>query len=208
MENVIENSTSSVFNDINLTSHPVCSNIVPENSIPGVYYDSDHKHFVNTLNCSIDSPVTSIATDNSTGLLSSSYVNMLSECINTSSDSTSVGSGEYTNGPLSILKCLKLNNPNGIIIGHLNITSLRNMFDEFNVLVKMHVDIVAITETKLDDTFTTNQFLIDGFLPPHTDLIATNMGEILIEGFLPPYRSDRNKYGEVLIEGSLPSIQI
>ena len=39
----------------------------------------------------------------------------------------------------------------------------------------MHVDIVAITETKIDNTFTTNQFLI--------------------EGFLPPYRSDRNKYG-------------
>ena len=81
MENVIENSTSSVFNEVNIPSHPVCSNIVPENSIPGVYYDGDHINFVNTLNCSIDSPITSIATDNSTSLLSSSYVNMLSECL-------------------------------------------------------------------------------------------------------------------------------
>ena len=51
---------------------------------------------------------------------------------------------------------MKLNNPNRIITGHLNVNSIRNRFVEFNTLVKNYIDIVAITEAKLDNTFTTN----------------------------------------------------
>ena len=64
---------------------------------------------------------------------------------------------------------------NKIIIGNLNINSYSGKFDEFKYLIKNNLDIIVITETKLDDSYPEAQFFI--------------------EGFSKPYRLDRNKYG-------------
>ena len=77
--------------------------------------------------------------------------------------------------PLSIFKELRLKNPNRIIIGHLNINSIRNKFEELKLLVKDSLDLIIITETKIDNSFIINQFLIDGFSMP--------------------FRADRDKHG-------------
>ena len=62
-----------------------------------------------------------------------------------------------------------------IIIGHLNINSLRNKFHDLAELMKGNLDILVVTETKLDHTFPEKQFLIPGYKKP--------------------FRADRNKDG-------------
>ena len=57
----------------------------------------------------------------------------------------------------------KLNNPKNIIIGHLNINSLRNKIDFTRILFGKNIDILLLSETKLDQSFPERQFSIDGF---------------------------------------------
>ena len=49
-----------------------------------------------------------------------------------------------------------------IIIGHLDINSIRNKFDTLDNIIKAF-DIFLISESKLDNTFLINQFAIDGY---------------------------------------------
>ena len=50
---------------------------------------------------------------------------------------------------------------------HLNINSIRNKFDALSLIVKNNVDILMISEMKLDDSFPTAQFLLHGFSAPY-----------------------------------------
>ena len=67
---------------------------------------------------------------------------------------------------LFTIKNLRLINLNRVIIGNLNINSLPNKFNQLKELVLKHVDILVLTETKLDDSFPNSQFLVDGFSEP------------------------------------------
>ena len=69
-----------------------------------------------------------------------------------------------------------------IIIGYLNINSLRNKFDALEVIIKDNIDIFVVSETKLDESFPMGQFEIDGFSTP--------------------FRADRNKEGGDLFSTS------
>ena len=73
------------------------------------------------------------------------------------------------------LSSLRIKNVNKLIIGHLNINSLSSKFEQLKELVTNNIDILVLTETKLDASFPTEQFLINGFSKP--------------------YRSDRNRQG-------------
>ena len=53
------------------------------------------------------------------------------------------------------------------IIGHLNINSIRNKFEMLFISVAQNVDILMLSETKLDSTFPSIQSLINGFSIPH-----------------------------------------
>ena len=64
------------------------------------------------------------------------------------------------------LKALRLKNFNKLILAHLNINSLRNKFEFLISLIKDNTDILMISETKLDQSFPTNQFMINGFSAP------------------------------------------
>ena len=66
--------------------------------------------------------------------------------------------------PKDLLKMLKHDNPNKIIIGHLNINSIRYKFEFLKELIGNNIDIFLISETKLNDTFPTGQFRINGLL--------------------------------------------
>ena len=64
------------------------------------------------------------------------------------------------------LKALRLKNVNKLILAHLNINSLRNKFQFLISLIKDNIDVLMISETKLDGSFPTSQFMINGFSAP------------------------------------------
>ena len=74
---------------------------------------------------------------------------------------------------------IRIKNPKQLIIAHLNINSLRNKFDQLKILVQDKIDILVVTESKLDDTFPDSQFHIPGYKVP--------------------FRKDRNKLGGGII---------
>ena len=69
-----------------------------------------------------------------------------------------------------------MKNENRLIIGNLNINSISNKSDQLKLFVQGKVDILIVTETKLDSTFPTFQFMIDWYSEP--------------------YRFDRNRNGD------------
>ena len=68
---------------------------------------------------------------------------------------------------------------NKIIIGNININSLPAKFDQVKEVILKNLDILVVTETKLDETFP--------------------LGQFYVEGFTMPYRLDRNRNGGGLI---------
>ena len=47
--------------------------------------------------------------------------------------------------------------------GYININSIRNKFEMLSNSIKGNLDILMISETKLDSTFPSNQFTIEGY---------------------------------------------
>ena len=74
-----------------------------------------------------------------------------------------------------LLRNLKLKSTNRLILGHLNINSIVGKFDHLKVLIENNIDILVLTETKIDSSFPNAQFRIDEFSAP--------------------FRLDRNKFG-------------
>ena len=66
----------------------------------------------------------------------------------------------------SVLRDLRLNHSQQIIIGYLNINSIRNKFDLMKTTLTRDMNILMTNETKLDDSFPVSQFEIDGFSTP------------------------------------------
>ena len=64
------------------------------------------------------------------------------------------------------LKARPLKNFNKLIIARLNINFLQNKFEFLISLIKDNIDVLMISETKLDQSFPTNQFMINGFSIP------------------------------------------
>ena len=66
-----------------------------------------------------------------------------------------------------VLTSLLKDNPDRLIFAQLNINSIRNKFDYLSDLVKGKVDVLLISETKIDDSYPKSQFLIKGFSDPY-----------------------------------------
>ena len=60
------------------------------------------------------------------------------------------------------MKKQRLDNANNTIIGHLNINSFRNKFVFVEDIIKLF-DVFLVSESKLDHTFPSNQFRINGY---------------------------------------------
>ena len=78
------------------------------------------------------------------------------------------------------LKSLRIRNLNKIVVGHLNINSIRNKFDFLAHQVKGNIDILMISETKLDESFPPSQFFLDGYSVPFRLDRNGNGGGILL----------------------------
>ena len=92
--------------------------------------------------------------------------------------------------PIMLCK-LKVKNINRLVIGHLNINSLPGKFDQLRTLCGKNIDILVLTETKLDSSFPNSQFAIDGFSVS--------------------FRCDRNRFGGgvlIHIRDDIPSKQV
>ena len=79
----------------------------------------------------------------------------------------------------SVLKFYRSKFSKKLIIGHININSIRNKFEILKSMLSEALDVLMITETKLDDSFPEQQFHIEGF----------NI----------PFRLDRNRHGGGLL---------
>ena len=80
----------------------------------------------------------------------------------------------------TILRNIRTKNINRIIIATLNINSLPNKFEQLKISILGNIDILVITETKLDNSFPTTQFIIDGFSIPYRKDRNIHGGGILI----------------------------
>ena len=65
------------------------------------------------------------------------------------------------------LKSLRIANLNCITTAQLNINSIRYKFDALVSSIRGNVDILMISETKIDDSYPTRRFLIDGYTAPY-----------------------------------------
>ena len=61
------------------------------------------------------------------------------------------------------LNIIRMRNIDKIIVAHLNINTLRNNFDGLIGQITDNVDILMVSETKLDVSFPVSQFVIEGF---------------------------------------------
>ena len=71
-------------------------------------------------------------------------------------------------------------NINRPIIGQLNINSIKNKFHFLESEASKHLDISLISETKIDESFPSAQFLLDGFSRPYRLDRSANGGGILL----------------------------
>ena len=67
-----------------------------------------------------------------------------------------------------VLRKPRVSYRNNVIIGHLNINSIRNKFEMLQFLLTDYIDILMIPESKLDGTFpsSSSHFQIYGFRTP------------------------------------------
>ena len=79
--------------------------------------------------------------------------------------SQSAKSKESSND-LSAPDRIRLSNADRLIIGHLNINSLRNKFEMLREIIQDKLDILLISETKVDPSFLSSQFTLDSFSSP------------------------------------------
>ena len=68
--------------------------------------------------------------------------------------------------PQAILKELKGKNLERPVIAHLNINSISSKFEPLTSMIQENVDILLVTESRIDDTFPMGQFQVEGFSRP------------------------------------------
>ena len=65
------------------------------------------------------------------------------------------------------MKTLRLKYPQNTVIAQINISSIRNKFETLVSLLTSDIDVLMISETKIDESFPLSQFMIDGFSMPY-----------------------------------------
>ena len=81
---------------------------------------------------------------------------------------------------ISTLNDIKIKNVNKLIIDNLNINSYARKIYQFKTIKQNKLDIVVITEIKLDNSYPPSQFSIDGFSKAYMFDRNKNGGGILI----------------------------
>ena len=79
-----------------------------------------------------------------------------------------------------ILNTLRNGNPSNINFCYLNVNSVRNKFSDLQDVINRNVDIVLIAETKIDASFSSAQFVLDGYHLPYCLDVTEQKGGILV----------------------------
>ena len=77
--------------------------------------------------------------------------------------------GVFSDGgsPHAFLQSLRLKNLERITIAHLNINSIRNKIGLLEDMVRCRIDILLVSETKIDGSFPLAQFRVGGYSDPY-----------------------------------------
>ena len=62
---------------------------------------------------------------------------------------------------------MKVQRPEKIIVGYLNMNSIGNKFDALSFTIDTNIDILLISEIELDDSFSSAQYRLKGFYTPY-----------------------------------------
>ena len=68
--------------------------------------------------------------------------------------------------PAKFLKDLRISIINRLVIAHLNINRIMGKFDSLREIIQKNINILAISESKLDESYTTNMLNIAGYTLP------------------------------------------
>ena len=86
---------------------------------------------------------------------------------------------EGFSNPLKVLSNIRQKNSNRLIIAQLNINSIRNKFSSLANIIENNIDIFLTSETKIDSSFPTAQFHINGFTTYRRDRNENGGGLLL-----------------------------
>ena len=75
---------------------------------------------------------------------------------------------------------LKLESDHRLVIGSLHLNFISNKFDNLKLIIQRKIDILVITETKIDSTFQLNQFAVQGYSKRYRFDRNTNGGGVYI----------------------------
>ena len=78
------------------------------------------------------------------------------------------------------LKTLRCSFPKNVIFSYININTIRNKLDNLQSIINNTVDVLAIAETKIDDSFPSSQFNLQGYKKPYRLDIYSKSGGLLI----------------------------
>ena len=84
------------------------------------------------------------------------------------------------NSENNVLKNLRLKNSNKVIVGHININSLRTKFELLTEMVQDEVDLLMISQRKLDSSFTNAQFYMKSYSKPYMRDRNSKGGSIIL----------------------------
>ena len=103
--------------------------------------------------------------------------------VNEISINTNLPEGDvYPQDANSILREIRIRNINRVIIGTLNINSLPSKFEQLKLIIGNYLDILVIQETKLDPSFSNEQFMISGYMKPYRLDRNRNSGGVIMGG--------------------------
>ena len=96
-----------------------------------------------------------------------------------------------------ILFDLKVNDPSNLNFAHLNINSIKNTFENFMEIINRNVDIFTVAETKLNGSFPTSHFELEGYYSPIRLDITEQSGWLLV--YIKSSIPSRNFFMEVFV---------
>ena len=73
---------------------------------------------------------------------------------------------QHEDDPFTILKDFRIKNINRLIIGHLNIKRIEGKFAALKEIIQCNIDILVISETKLNESYFERLFDIEGYTLP------------------------------------------
>ena len=79
-----------------------------------------------------------------------------------------------------VLSNLQRTNPANLNFCYLNINSVRNKFTYFQEITNGNIDVISIAETKIDASFPSAQFVLEGYHSPYRLDISSRSEVILI----------------------------